>query len=479
MKVRRFTLLRLRSAILAPVIIVAAPPKEAMKIKLGTVGLLISILGMTACRQTKPAAAGRLTAQIIDSGFAESHDSYNAVSCARDGRIYYVLSSEKPDVAARMFSYEPGSGSVKSLGDLNEAAGEKDQKSIAQGKSHVSFVESQGKLYFATHLGYYSIIDGMEKPGIPPAGLKPYPGGHFLSYDMATGRFEDIAVAPRQEGIITFNMDTRRGRLYGLTWPTGHLLRYDLAKREMKDIGAVSEEGENGKGPTFRTICRSMAINPEDGSLYFSTSDGVIHRYLDETGKVDAVAGDDLKKDYFGLYDPSSAGHMGYNWRQTFWYGPEKAIYGVHGNSGYLFRFLVSTETVEVLGRITSEYSQRSGMFDQFSYGYLGFAFGPDGRTIYYLTGGPVYESGRRVRGKDSTAKGESKGRENLHLITWDIQTRKYTDHGPIFFVDGQRPTYVNSIAVGKDGSVYALSRVSEAEHARTDLTRIPPVIQH
>jgi hypothetical protein len=27
-----------------------------------------------------------------------------------------------------------------------------------------------GKLYFSTHLGYYSIIDGMEKPGIPKDG---------------------------------------------------------------------------------------------------------------------------------------------------------------------------------------------------------------------------------------------------------------------------------------------------------------------
>jgi hypothetical protein len=452
-----------------------------MQTALSTVVLLISGFGTIACRQTgsiPTPATGKLTAQIIDSGFADAHDTYNGISCASDGRIYYVLSSEKPDVAGRMFCYEPGSATVQSLGDLNEAAGEKDHNSIAQGKSHVSFVEWQGKLFFATHIGYYSIIDGMEKPGIPPAGMKPYPGGHFLSYDMATRRFENIAVAPRHEGIITFNVDPRRGRLYGLSWPTGHLLRYDLAKHEMKDVGAVSEQGEDGKGPTFRTICRSMSINPADGSVYFSTSDGRIHRYLYETDSVEPVAGDDLKKDYFGLYDPSSAGHMGYNWRQTFWYAPEKAIYGVHGNSGYLFRYLPATDTVEVLDRITSQDSKRSGMFDQFSYGYLGFAIGPDGRTIYYLTGGPVYESGRRVMGKGSTAKGESKGRENLHLVTWDIPTLNYVDHGPIFFANGQRPTYVNSVAVGKDGSVYALSRVSEDEHARTDLIRIPPVIR-
>ena len=51
-------------------------------------------------------------------------------------------------------------------------------------------------------------------------------------------------------------------------------------------------------------------------------------------------------------------------------------IYGVHGNSGYLFRFDPVREQVEVLDRITSEPSRRSGMFDEFSYGYLGFTLG-------------------------------------------------------------------------------------------------------
>ena len=80
------------------------------------------------------------------------------------------------------------------------------------------------------------------------------------------------------------------------------------------------------------------------------------------------------------------------------------------------------------------------------------------------------------MKGKDATAKGESKGRENLHLVTWHIPTHKYIDQGSIFFPNGQRPNYVNSIAVGKDGSVYALTRVSEEEHAKTDLMRIMPV---
>jgi hypothetical protein len=87
---------------------------------------------------------------------------------------------------------------------------------------------------------------------------------------------------------------------------------------------------------------------------------------------------------------------------------------------------------------------------------------------------------GRRVTGKSSTAKGESKGQENLHLVTYDIPTARYADNGPIFFENGERPSYVNSIAVGKDGTVYALSRITENGATRTDLISFPgPLYPH
>ncbi|MCX5646360.1 MAG: hypothetical protein NTZ17_17020 [Phycisphaerae bacterium] len=419
-------------------------------------------------------AQDRLIARPHNSGFAQAHDTYNGMGTGSDGKIYYVLSSQLFDVGAKMFCYDPVAGKIEPLGDITEACGEKDAKTIVQGKSHVTFVEQGGKLYFATHVGYYSIIDGMEKIGIPPEGWKPYPGGHFLAFDMKTKKFEDLAKAPRGEGILTMTMDTNRGRLYGLTWPAGHFLRYDLAKKDLKDLGPISREGENGKGENYRTLCRSFVVDPADGSLYYTVGDGDIYRYRCDRDAIEAVSGDDMRKDYFGLYDPTSAGHMAYNWRQTFWYEPEKAVYGVHGNSGYLFRFDPHKVQVEIVARITSSLSQRSGMFDQFSYGYLGFVLGPDGRTIHYLTGGPVYVDGKRVAGKSKTAMGESKGMENLHLVTYNIPAGKYTDHGPIFFEDGQRPYYVNSLAVGKDGSVYTLSRITENGWTRTDLISIP-----
>lgn len=434
--------------------------------------------GIEAAESGSGSGPPRLVAQTYNSGFELAHDTYNGLSCASDGKIYYVMSTESYEVGAQMFVFDPATRLIKHLGDITEACGEKGQKTVVQGKSHVQFVECDGKLYFATHIGYYSIIDGMEKMGVPPTGWKPYPGGHLLAYDMASGKFEDLGVAPNREGILTMNMDTRRGRIYGLTWPTGYFFRYDLTKREMKNLGPTCKQGENGKGPTYRTICRAIVVDPADGSAYLTVSTGDILRYRYDRDAIETVEGDNLKKDYFGLYDPTSPGHMGYNWRQVVWHPAEKVIYGVHGNSGYLFRFDPRAVRVDVLQRITSDPSQRSGMFDQFSYGYLGFALGPDQRTLHYLTGGPIYVEGKRLVGKAATAMGESKGLENLHLITYDISISKYTDHGAIFFQNGQRPAYVNSIAIGKDGTVYTLSRITEGGKTRTDLMSIPPVLK-
>ncbi len=416
----------------------------------------------------------KIIAKTYNSGFALGHDSYNAMGTGSDGRIYYVLSSDNIDQGAKMFCFDPKTEQIKELGDLTEACGEKGSKAIPQGRSHVNFVEVNGKLYFATHVGVYSIVQGKETMGIPPAGYKPYPGGHLLSYDLKTGRFEDYGIAPGREGVLTFNMDKKRGRLFALTWPSGIFYRYDLATKEPKDFGRMCAKGEDGVGTDYRTVCRSIVVDQQDGSAYFTTSEGTIFRYDPATDRVAPVEGEDMKKDYFGLYDPTNPGHMGYNWRQTFWRPSDGLIYGVHGNSGYLFRFDPRVPRIEVLDRITSEPSKRCGMFDQFSYGYLGFALGPDGNTIHYLTGGPIYIDGKRLAGKAKTAMGEAKGLEDLHLVTYDIETGTYTDHGAVFYENGQRPLYVNAITIGKDGMVYTLPRITENGKTRSDLVAFP-----
>ena len=415
-----------------------------------------------------------LTVRAFNSGFREAHDTYNGLSVASDGNVYYVLCAQTIDVGGKVFRFAPASDEIKYLGDLTEICGEKDRKTVPQGKSHVLFQEYKGKLYFSTHAGYYNNVDGMERMAtVVPPGYKPYPGGHFLAYDLKKGTFEDLGFAPNGEAVLSMSMDKRRGVLYGITWPVGFFFSYDVEKKELRNMGPVAGEGENGSGPTYRVLCRSTAVNPESGCAYYTNPEGDIYCYRPGSDHVEKVVGEDMRKDYFGKYDPADAGSMGYNWRQTVWHPGEKVFYGVHGNSGYLFRFNPAVPRIDVLDRITSEPSQRAGMNDQFSYGYLGFTLGPDGRTLYYLTGGPVYVAGKRLAGKEKIAMGDAKGLENLHLITYDIPTRGYKDHGPVFYLDGQRPTYVNSIAVGRDGSVYTLARITENGNTRTDLLQI------
>ena len=60
---------------------------------------------------------------------------------------------------------------------------------------------------------------------------------------------------------------------------------------------------------------------------------------------------------------------------------------------------------------------------------------------------------------------------------TWSpttSQTPRTVDNGAVFLENGDRPAYVNSIAVGKDGTVYTLSRVTEKGVTRGDLIGFP-----
>jgi hypothetical protein len=418
----------------------------------------------------------KLIARRYYSGFDEAHDTYNAISTASDGRIYYVLSSAAYDKGGQMYVYDPVTDSTHFIADLTEVCGEKDARTIAQGKSHVNFQEKDGRLYFATHVGYYQIIDGAEcLPVTAPPGYKLYPGGHILSYDLATGTFEDLALAPHGEGIITMTMDTDRGHIYAITWPVGYFLHYDMNTGKLEDLGPVSARGEAGiPGDDYRVLCRSMFVDNRDGSVYYSTAEGDIFRYDPSLDKPVKVEGVDMRKDYFGKYDPTRPGSMGYNWRRIIWYPQEGVAYGVHGNSGYLFRFDPRKPELTLVERITSEPSKKSGMFDQFSYGYLGFELGPDHKTLYYLTGGPVYRDGKRVEGVKEIAMGAARGLENLHLVTYNIPHGEYRDHGAVYYEDGSIPTYVNSIAIDRDGNVYTLARFLHNGKEIEDLIKIP-----
>jgi len=305
-------------------------------------------------------------------------------------------------------------------------------------------------------------------------GVQLYPGGHFLSYDMQKGEVQDLGIVPHGEGIISMTCDAVRRRLYAITWPIGHFVCLDLDTGMIHDLGPIAGAGEAGEvGKDYRVICRSLFVEPESGHVFFSVAEGDIHYYDPVQNQLCKFEGAHLRLDYFGQYDIKDPGTMAYNWRKIFWHPQEQVAYGVHGNSGYLFRFDPRQGEIKIIQRLTSQPSQQSGMFDQYSYGYLGFDLGPDLETIYYLTGGPIFEEGRRLESKSSIAKGGARGLENLHLVTYHLPSGHYKDHGPVFYEDSGRPTYVNSIAVGDNGDVYTLARMDQEGTVIQDLIRI------
>jgi len=412
-----------------------------------------------------------LRATAYDSHFpaaAKPGESFNGIGVSSNGTIYYVISSDKYNIPGQMYSFNPKTKAITHIDDLNDAVGQGKIKAVAQGKSHVNFVEANGKLYFSTHLGYYNNTGGVERTAAAPHGYLPYLGGHFLSYDLGTGKFTNLAIAPGGQGIIALNMDVRRGRLYGITWPAGDFLRYDLKTKNLKNLGTAFHGGELGKlGSTYRAICRRIVIDPTDGSAYFTTGDGAIHRYRYDTDSIDVVAGVSLKKDYFGSFNPAEKG-MAYNWRAAVWVPSEHAIYGVNGRSGYLFRFDPRVPSVEVLKRLTSEPAKKAGMFDPTEYGYLGLALGADGHTLYYLTGA-------LLSGNKGGVKAQPDQEEGTHLITYDVSNGKYVDHGQILLNDGQSIRPPQSLVIGLDGTLYTLPYVVRGGKEGIDLISFHP----
>jgi len=420
----------------------------------------------------------KLRANAFYSGFPYAHDTYLALSKASDGKLYYILSSERLDVGGQLYSFDPQTDATTFLADLTEICGEKGRRAIPQGKSHVEFYEADGKLFFGTHVGFYEMIQGMERlPQNPPEGYGLYPGGHFLSYDLHTGAVARLGLMPDGEGILSMAMDTDRRQICAISWPTGMFVHLDLTTGILRKIGPVSERGEAGEvGKDYRVLCRSLLVDPDTGIVYLSNAEGDILFYDPKVGGPLQVLDDvNLRLDYFGRYDPTQPGSMGYNWRKVLWSKREGVAYGIHGNSGYLFRFDPKQSKLEVIERLCSLPSKRSGMFDQFSYGYLGLQFGPDGDTLYYLTGGPVIRDGKRLEGERQIAKGGAKGLENLHLVTYQVSENRYTDHGDIHYSDGAIPTYVNSIAIDDLGRAYALARMQTSVGEIQDLIRIEP----
>ena len=92
-----------------------------------------------------------------------------------------------------------------------------------------------------------------------------------------------------------------------------------------------------------------------NNNVYFTNAAGSILEYNPKNSKLQVYAKEALRKDYFGKYDETQPGSMAYHWRSVALH--KNTIYGVHGNSGYLFKLDLESKFVEIIRRISSKAS--------------------------------------------------------------------------------------------------------------------------
>jgi hypothetical protein len=113
----------------------------------------------------------------------------------------------------------------------------------------------------------------------------------------------------------------------------------------------------------------------------------------------------------------------------------ERAFYGVHWATSWLFRFDPKKDTIEPIAhwapasRPVTDYAQ------------LGLAMGPD-HTLYGLVHAPARKKGVQ---------------RSVHLVTLDPDTMRFKDHGHVIDANGLALMFAESCAVAPNGDVYTV----------------------
>jgi len=376
----------------------------------------------------RESAIGRtLSARFHECRFPIGDCSYNSLIAASDGSIYFAIGSHRRDVAARLMRFDPARDTVERIDDLAEHT---DPPAIAHGKVHVPFTEVNGRIYMATHVGFYQREGGVERPASWP-GMRAYPGGRLLAYDLAGRRFHDIARAPEGEGVLALQVDRDRRRLHALTWPGGILIGVDADTGALDNYGPVFGRGECGEPSRgdWEPIGRDLALDPRDGRVYWSRHRGEIG-VLDPDGSCRTLP---LRLRVGG--QPAA-------WRRIAWHPREQVFVGVSVPGSRLFRFDPRALGIKEGGALAPQ--RRRAPFARPPVPTLAFDLDVERDEVRCLVLGPGLsgENGRRTR-------------HTLELVTADLTSGVVSHHGALRLDDGRYPTFAQSL-VSHAGRLYA-----------------------
>ncbi|MHB9029515.1 MAG: NHL repeat-containing protein, partial [Candidatus Latescibacterota bacterium] len=183
---------------------------------------------------------------------------YTAIQADRNGRIY--IGGAFYGKFSPLMQLDPKTAQWRLILRSDEFSHEYGRGQGIPGKIHTKLrLGADGKIYGAMKQGYEFHFDLRSDMGEAPYGKRggQYPC-HFFSYDPKTDRTEDLGPAYKQEGVVGFCADTKRGFLYGMTEPSGYFLAYDLKAGRFWNAGPWGGIASN----------RYMAMEMTTGRVY-------------------------------------------------------------------------------------------------------------------------------------------------------------------------------------------------------------------
>lgn len=297
-------------------------------------------------------------------GLAQMDGNWAALEVAHDGKVFAGLACHGCD--GHLVMYDPKVDLVTDLGNVTALAGESNLHQGPQSKIHFKFGEGKdGRIYFGTHAGWWF--------NYARVGTKEgYPGAHWMAFDPRTGGVQDFGVGPRYEGINAGAYDPKYDRIYGLTHPRGHFVYYDVVTGKAVDKGRMNN---------WESICRTLGIDDE-GIVYGNFGAGQIYKYDPRTDEITELPvhiptrekGISLGRDY----DKSET-----HWRTVVWDQQTRKFYGLDESASLLFSYDPHAGPygeVKMLGQLCVE-----GMENRrdIPYATISLALGLD-RKLYY-----------------------------------------------------------------------------------------------
>jgi len=404
-----------------------------------------------------PRPAEPLLAEVCDPGFPEADCSYHGVYCAPDGKVYFTHSAHSIAVWARLYQYDPKAKAVRPLWTPQSTTPEKGH--VAQGKVHSPLAEYKGDLFLCTHTGHYRPDHKLPGSDIE---AKPYGGGYVYAVNRETGKGRVVAAplhkrpleVPMTKGIVPLGgealissvMDTERGLFYALSWPSAILVKVDVSTGKVTEYGKMQDGGEAvarylpakpeepGKqkrepNPRFQRICRTLAMDDE-GNVYGSSGDGKIWKY--DLKRDEVVIMKSRMQDATRGSMPRAAPYL-HLWRTIVWDRKAKVFYGVHWGTSWLFRFDPKADKIEPI----MHWAPAKGQVKD--YAQIGLAISSD-QVLYGFVHAPRLKP---------------KVQRSVHLITLDLKSLRFKDHGNVLSEDGMTLMFAETCAVAPNGDVY------------------------